>query len=222
MKRKNFTLTEMLVVVVVILILAAISSVAVIAARRKAELANCAANQGQMGKIITAAIQNNDGKLVSGNGSADKDLWITALYKKRLVQSLEESRCPGLMYTGNDDISDDDAREQAYGVVVAASGVFNFKSNKLLRDGKNSISPANMLLGGCCAKEFKNPAAVATLDNSNGKLIAIHSGDVLNSFFLDGSVTSLEADAFKGKSFYVPKSDGSSAEKFSGGILQDK
>ena len=124
--------------------------------------------------------------------------------------------------TGNDDISDDDAREQAYGVVVAASGVFYFKSNKLLRDGKNSISPANMLLGGCCAKEFKSPAAVATLDNSNGKLIAIHSGDVLNSFFLDGSVTSLEADAFKGKSFYVPKSDGSSAEKFSGGILQDK
>ena len=87
MKRKNFTLTEMLVVVVVILILAAISSVAVIAARRKAELANCAANQGQMGKIITAAgmgVSHDFGlkivEIFCGKETADK-LCSSVLYK---------------------------------------------------------------------------------------------------------------------------------------------
>lgn len=222
MKKSFFTMTEMLVVVVVILILAAIGSVVAISALAKAELTNCTANQGQLGKTLLSSMQNNDHKLVSGSTLGGDDLWVTELYRKRLVQSLDEVRCPAMVYTNGNDIDDDDARKEVYGMVTATSGVFNFKSNKLLRDsGKRSISPANMLLGGCTAKDFKNARAVATLGQNDGKLIAIHKGEVVNNFFLDGSVTSLEADAFAGKAFYIPKSDGTMAEKFTGTVLKE-
>ena len=202
MKRNNFTLTEMLIVIAVIVILAGILIPTLMYARAKARLADCASNQGQIGKMFISALEKHDQKLVSGT-SGDK-LWTKALLDAGLLPSMDAVRCTELSYTGNDQY------DEAYGMVTAgnADKVFNFKNNKLLRTGARVDVPrSSLLMGGCTTDDDGKPQA--TLDFSDNKLALVHSGDV-NIFFIDGSVQTLDEDEFKAKNFYYPVATDSS------------
>ena len=91
------------------------------------------------------------------------------------------------------------------------NGKLNFASKKNRIFSGQEISPNKMLLGGCAANKWGEDAtATAALDLSTNKLIAIHRDEV-NVFFLDGSVMSIDKDAFTTNSIYYPKADNSTA-----------
>lgn len=214
MKRYFFTVTELLAVIAVILILAAIGGAVLINSRGKARLASCVSNQGQTMKMMISAMNSSDGRIISGN--TDDTRYTKFLMDKKLLQDLEVVRCPDLSYqTESREISDAAARKEAYGMVIssAADGKFNFKSNRIRRVGTVEVSSGSMLMGGCTAGDYAEADAVAALDFSSGRLIPVHSGEIVNTFFLDGSVSSLTAEEFKSKTFYYPKGDSSGAEK---------
>ncbi|MBR7121240.1 MAG: prepilin-type N-terminal cleavage/methylation domain-containing protein, partial [Lentisphaeria bacterium] len=91
MKRNNFTLPEMLTVIAVIVILAGILIPVLINARNRARSTDCAARQGQIGKIFAAALDKRDHKLISG--TSGNKLWSKALLDAGLLPSLEVARC---------------------------------------------------------------------------------------------------------------------------------
>ena len=223
MKRYHFTVTELLVVIAIIAILAALAAAVMINSRGKARLASCANNQGQTMKMMLAAM-SSDGKLTSGN--TDDTRYTRFLMDKGSLQSLEAVRCPDLQYATNPkNMNDSAARKEAYGMVMADDankGKFNFKSNKIRRSGTVDIPSASLLMGGCTAAKFSPAYATAELDFSNGKLIPIHSGDTVNVFFFDGSVSSLTAEEFEAKNFYYPKADSSGAAAVEKGKLLTK
>lgn len=203
MKRKLFTLTEMLIVIAVIAILAGILIPTLIYARNRAKLADCASNQGQIGKLFISALDKNNNKIVSG--TSGNKLWSKALLDAGLLPSLEVARCTAMEYTGDDEYS------EAFGVVVAgnADNTFDFKSNKLFRtDARVEVPRASLLMGGCTTDDDGKPQA--TLDFSDNKLALVHSGEV-NIFFIDGSVQTLTADGFKAGSFYYPATGNAAA-----------
>jgi len=207
MKRHNFTVTELLTVIAVIGILAGILIPVLTYARRRARQSSCVSNQGQMAKMLLASMAKNN-QVFTSKASGDK-LWTTYLHDKKFLQSLEEARCPEFKYE-NRDINSADARKEALGVVAATAGEFNFKSNKIRKDGTVDVPMSVMLMGGCTGKGDK---ANAVLDFSNdAKLLPVHSG-AFNVFFFDGSVSSVDEDEKAGKSYYRPKADGSGAEK---------
>lgn len=227
MKRKFFTLTEMLVVIAIIAILSALVTAAVIRARASARTTKCVSNQGQTIKLILAAMNSSDSKITNGN--ADGKRYTDWLRDKNLISTLEAVRCPELNYsTKPEKINTNDALKEAYGMVissVAADYKFNFKNNKLLKSTVD-IPRNNMLMGGDCiewktnaATSYKNAAARAALDFDKNRLAAIHSGNVVNLFFLDGSVSSLTADEFKSKTFHYPKADCSGPDKVNTGEI---
>jgi len=203
MKRKLFTLTEMLIVIAVIAILAGILIPTLIYARNRAKLADCASNQGQIGKLFISALDKNNNKIVSG--TSGNKLWSKALLDAGLLPSLEVARCTAMEYTGDDKYS------EACGVVVAgnADNTFDFKSNKLFRtDARVEVPRASLLMGGCTTDDDSKPQA--TLDFSDNKLALVHSGEV-NIFFIDGSVQTQTADGFKAGSFYYPATGNAAA-----------
>ncbi len=201
MKRNNFTLPEMLTVIAVIVILAGILIPVLINARNRARSTDCAARQGQIGKIFAAALDKRDHKLISG--TSGNKLWSKALLDAGLLPSLEVARCTAMEYTGDDEYS------EAFGVVVAGNtdNTFDFKSNKLFRTvapvgvPRVEVPRSSLLMGGCTTDDDGKPQAA--LDFSDNKLALVHSGEV-NVFFIDGSVQTLTADDFKAGSFYYP------------------
>ena len=226
MKRKFFTLTEMLAVIAIIAILSALVTAAVIRARASARTTRCVSNQGQTIKLILAAMNSSDSKIT--NGDADGVRYTDWLRDKNLISTLEAVRCPELNYsTKPEEINTNGALKEAYGMVIskAADYKFNFKNNKLLKSTVD-IPRNNMLMGGDCiewktnaATSYKNAAARAALDFDKNRLAAIHSGNVVNLFFLDGSVSSLTADEFKSKTFHYPKADCSGPDKVNTGEI---
>ena len=212
MKQNKFSLVELLVVIAVIAILAALILAVTMYARGKSRAAECISNQGQTIKMLIAGMEKNDSKLISG--ASGDDLWTTALHKKGILRDLPAVRCPEIAYD-SEDITNENNRKEAFGVAVATDGKFNFKSNKISKSGGVKISPASMMLGGCATDS--NKKAAAALDFSNSKLEALHQ-DAVNVFFLDGSVSSVDADDFDSKSYFRPKADGSGSEKVSGAL----
>lgn len=219
MRRHNFTINELLAVIAIIGVLAALLFPTLSIARERAKTANCAANQGQVSKILLDAMSRTKDHLASaaedsGSGASAKKIWTTALYDRKILNSIDYARCTAFEYTNND-VTDAAARKEAYGVVVATDGKLNFasKKNRTFEDDnkKYEISPNKLLLGGCAANKWGEGAkATAALDFSTNKLTAIHRGAV-NVFFLDGSVLSLDDDVLAASKIYYPKADNSEA-----------
>ena len=216
MRRHNFTINELLAVIAIIGVLAALLFPTLSIARERAKTANCAANQGQVSKILLDAMSRTKDHLASaaedsGSGASAKKIWTTALYDRKILNSIDYARCTAFEYTNND-VTDAAARKEAYGVVVAEDGKLNFASKKSrTTSDKKEISPNKLLLGGCAADKWGEGAkATAALDFSTNKLTAIHRGAV-NVFFLDGSVLSLDDDVLVTSKIYYPKADNSEA-----------
>ena len=219
MKRYNFTLNELLTVIAIIGVLAALLFPTLSIARERAKATSCAGNQGQVAKILIDAMSRTKDQLASAasDESNTKKLWTTALYDRKILNSLDFARCPAFEYASTD-ITNATARTQAYGVVIATDGKLNFasKKNRTFKDDsdkKHEISPNKLLLGGCAADKWGDDAkATAALDFSTNKLTAIHRGEV-NVFFLDGSVMNMEKEVVGTNSIYYPKADNSEAVK---------
>ena len=220
MKRYNFTINEMLAVIAIIMVLAGLLFPTLSLARARAKATSCAGNQGQISKILLDAMSRTKDKLTSG--ASGDNLWTTALYDRNILTSLDYARCPAFEYTKNNITEEDarkDAMKEAYGVVIATDGKLNFASKKNRIVDGNEISPNKMLLGGCAADKWGEDAtATAALDFSTNKLIAIHRGEV-NVFFLDGSVMSMDKDAFTTNSIYYPQADNSKAVKVTNSMV---
>ena len=224
MRRHNFTINELLAVIAIIGVLAALLFPTLSIARERAKTANCAANQGQVSKILLDAMSRTKDHLASaaedsGSGASAKKIWTTALYDRKILNSIDYARCTAFEYTNND-VTDAAARKEAYGVVIATDGKLNFASKKSrTTSDKQEISPNKLLLGGCAADKWGEGAkATAALDFSTNKLTAIHRGAV-NVFFLDGSVLSLDDDVLVTSKIYYPKADNSEALPITGAMI---
>ena len=161
--------------------------------------------------------------------SAAKDdtntkLWTTALYDRKVLNSLEFARCPAFEYTNND-VTDANARKEAYGVVIATGGKLNFASKKNRTVGSQEISPNKLLLGGCAADKWgddaKATAALVFSGDDKTYLTAIHRGEV-NMFFLDGSVAGMDGEVLATNNIYYPKSDNNEAVKITSSLVLSK
>lgn len=218
MKRYNFTLNELLTVIAIIGVLAALLFPTLSIARERAKATSCAGNQGQVAKILIDAMSRTKDQLASAasDESNTKKLWTTALYDRKILNSLDFARCPAFEYASTD-VTNATARTQAYGVVIATDGKLNFASKKSrTTSAKQEISPNKLLLGGCAADKWgddaKATAALVFSGEDKTYLTAIHRGEV-NVFFLDGSVMNMEKEAVDTNSIYYPKADNSEAVK---------
>ncbi len=220
MKRYNFTLNELLTVIAIIGVLAALLFPTLSIARERAKATSCAGNQGQVAKILIDAMSRTKDQLASAasDESNTKKLWTTALYDRKILNSLDFARCPAFEYASTD-VTNATARTQAYGVVIATDGKLNFASKKnrtTSGTNKQEISPNKLLLGGCAADKWgddaKATAALVLSGDDKTYLTAIHRGEV-NLFFLDGSVMNMEKEVVGTNSIYYPKADNSEAVK---------
>lgn len=156
MKRRAFTLVEMLVVIGIIAVLAGLILPALSQARSTARCNACLSNQRQTMATIKMAMDDNDGYLASGESFKTTSFapneysigWTRYLYgdggdtagrmagKKNYIQNLTAYRCPVLKYDTDRDIGAIDdagterskALERAYGVMfhTAAEGNSQF------------------------------------------------------------------------------------------------
>jgi len=127
MRKKSFTLVEMLVVIGIIAVLAGLLLPAVSQARTAASRSACLSNQGQTMKTVKLAMDDNDSYLASGTSfltttpasAPDGEYsigWTRYLYgdggdttgkmagKKNYIQNLTAFRCPALKYESARDI----------------------------------------------------------------------------------------------------------------------
>ena len=238
MKKHFYTLTELLVVISIITVLAGIALPSLQYARMRARGSACTSNQGQVMKIVSLAMSNNDNMLQSGetaDSSGDEvenaDTWITRLAKKNMVQSLEAFRCPSFDYETR---SDADAGnfsanqlKEAYGLVYTGenNGKMDFRGSKIRRaesgSSKFEVSANALLMGGCTrstdtavkpqALLFGDANTDAGRNDNDGKLAAIHSKRV-NVFFLDGHSDSLDKATIT-DNYYFPRQNSATVAK---------
>ena len=230
MKKYKFTLNELLAVIAIIGVLAALLFPTLSIARERAKATSCAGNQGQVSKILIDAMSRTKDQLASASeDSGNYKLWTTALYERKLLNSLEFARCPAFEYTSND-VTEANARKEAYGVVIANSdttqkGKLNFASKKNRTVGGQEISPNKLLLGGCAADKWgddaKATAALVFSGDDKTYLTAIHRGEV-NMFFLDGSVAGMDGEVLATNNIYYPKADNSEAVKITSSLVLSK
>ena len=245
MKKHSFTLVELLVVIGIIAILAGLILAGVSMARASAKATKCQHNQEQTMKLVSQAMSGNKDFLVSGSKFTDSPggdaAWTRYLYggdlstsiqgKTSYISDMEVLRCPAFKYDESKALgaSSDRAKElaEAFGMVYredAESGAkfagFDFRGTKFLKLSSYQISPNQLMLGGCAAKNERpyNTAKALLYSGSwdNNKLVKVH-GDKCNVFFLDGHVEGLAQPELEER--YLPSASANEPVKFSGGFI---
>lgn len=232
MKKRSFTLIEMLVVVGIIAVLAGLVMPAIGHARTTAKRTACLSNQSQTMKIVAQAMNDNKQFLVSGDSFADNAgstaAWTRYLYgadgtapltnKKSYLQNLTAFRCPVFQYKDKQDIgamSSSDrptALEQAYGMMYKSSAGtgetfagFDFRGTKYLKIDDYQVSPGSLILGGCASvttSPYDTAEALLYSGSAWSGKLVKIHGDFTNGFALDGHADSLDKQNFENR--YYP------------------
>ena len=217
MRRRSYTITELLTVIAIIAILAAIAIPSVGYARKRARRTACISNQGQTMKTILNAMSNHKNFLYSGsvtgapatNGVATaKASWSRFLAEKNYIKNMDSLRCPDMDYETDGKTLDEKSIKEAYGVVVAddtVNGRFDFRGTKLLTlddTNKTQVAPGVLVIGGCATKDKKpieqlNPVASGTY----GNFTDMHS-NFTNVFYYDGHAESVSKDELCSGRYY--------------------
>jgi len=244
MKKRYFTLVELLVVIGIIGILAGMVLGGIGLARASARATQCQSNQSQTMKIIQQAMSANKDFLVSGSDFTDtpgkKAAWTRYLYgegkdssgemkgKTAYIADMSVVRCPSFKYDKDEALGAlganerKDALAEAYGLVYrdgnpegsAKFAGFDFRGTKYLKMSSYQISPNQLVLGACSAKDavpYDKADALMYSGSWDGKATKIHS-DKCNAFFLDGHSEGLAADELEKK--YLPSASAGEPVKF--------
>ena len=242
MKKHFFTLVELLVVIGIIAVLAGLLLGGVTLARSSARTTECQNNQKETAKILQMSMSDNRDFLVSGDdfsdSAGDDAAWTRYLYggdlsssikgRKNYIADMAVLRCPSFKYDENKVLgaSDNRAKElaEAYGMVYDDStpsggkfAGFDFRGTKFVKfNTEYSVSPNQLLLGGCATKSAPYDTAGALLYKGSweNKLVKAH-GDKCNVFFLDGHVENLNLAELEQK--YLPDSGTGKSVKFPSG-----
>lgn len=190
MNKHNFTLVELLVVIGIIAVLAGLVFPALGSARASARKTQCLSNQGQTMKTITAAMNANDQKLVSGttynptSTSSPDPSWIWNLVNTSRVQDLKAYRCPAILTTEESSFGTDfpnskfeNAIKETYGLVFSDKSLSNPNKNgfdlrgtgHLTYNSATLISANQLVLGGCSA-EYGNGTNDSDIGKARAKL----------------------------------------------------
>lgn len=230
MNKKHFTLVEVLVVVGIISVLAGLLIPAVGMARQAGRRTECVSNQGQLMKLLTVTMQADDNYLVSGNqygkpddGDPYNPAWTRYLHiEKNRLTNLKGFRCPALPTNFDPDlrdVQDNGQYKSALGVVaskITEAGKkfcgFDFRGSKRLSVSTYTISPSQLVIGGCSGSQDSQKKLIphASLlfpkksKSHDGHFYVVH-GDEFNMFFLDGHVESVTPE--KAKKNFVPMSN---------------
>ena len=233
MKKSSFTMIELLVVIGIIALLAGLVIPAVNGARVTARKTACLSNQGQIMKIITQSMNDNNQFLASGNtftANSTTAAWSRYLFDKKRLLSLEAARCTALRSSakkelgdGTDDTDWQQALSEVYGMVYGTAASkdsnskdyagFDFRGTKALTDsGSHRWAPSSLALGACAVVSSTDPdtakALISFAGTSAGRPANIHGGEC-NFFFLDGHGESLIKDAITKKVYPTVSADGS-------------
>ena len=248
MKKHSFTLVELLVVIGIIAILAGLILAGVSMARASAKATKCQHNQEQTMKLVSQAMSGNKDFLVSGDDfSATPDkkaAWTRYLYgeggdtsgsmkgKTAHISDMEVLRCPTFKYDSSKALgamsASDREKElaEAFGMVYRTAAEtdakfagFDFRGTKFLKLSSYQISPNQLMLGGCAAKNerpYNTAKALLYSGSWDNKLVKVH-GDKCNVFFLDGHVEGLAKAELEER--YLPSASANEPVKFSDGFI---
>jgi len=178
-----------------------------------------------------------------GDSAGSDSAWTRYLYggdlsssikgRKNYIADMAVLRCPGFKYSDNNQTlgalsaaKREDALKESFGIVYSDSADtaakfagFDFRGTKFLKFGTGSsaysVSPNQLLLGGCATKSAPYDTAGALLYKGSwdSKLVKAHS-DKCNVFFLDGHVENLNLAELEQK--YLPDSGTGKSVKFPG------